>query len=1786
MVDAESQDGYEGNVSSSHSPFSDSQINKISRRHCFVASTVTPVDVAGIRILLVPVGPVRREKMLHWVNAIAQFSRLSISDIMPHVEASLAAKYSGTSYKEIGSSGGSGAAATGMAAEGELRFLFSVESNDDHEYLEGLQTYRQILGVIGILDCQLCDSVADCYEEFLRTLSRHTTAVAYRCWAFDPLPEQLDDVNGVTVIPNAGGTLLFYLQTLLCDFAGTMLSALDLMVKSIEDKSGLQTPTENAMQSPFRRSSSSLEKDAVSPATSSVSDMHGGRRSIQETSTAAAQTMTRRVSQANFVRRESTQSLPAGDVTSGGGGGGGGAASTPGGSSQASSRQGRFGGEIDRDIVTANMGKPDMVHPSLSPSDSAREKKQVANNSMGDSASSGRLKKLQGDLYLMSGRLGEACNAFSTSIDVSRTFSDYLWQAVAMEGYCASLLQMCERQNERRLVNAHLSAIPKTSVSETAFSLASIRASMTRPSQANPQTAANVKGPAVATGSTLAHERDESSTGGQKDVPSEEFSLVEVLGRISELFGQIPLLYEKCYSFTPLLHAEACIREALVLFATRESFLDDPERALNSLLEIHRLHPRPMDTASQTTRDVVANVRNIPLRSVINDWLQRGWTSSYSSLALSDQLEMSSEISGLFRGLGYNRKSFFFLRQFLLMAVPILLRTSATGKFRSDLNYSSSSTPVRQSESSAHGYSAMSMFSDGASAFAAVTAAASAAAATAFTSHSQASQPPQALVNASRTARSSFESGESFTTTNPNPSDEATTVFNASLKEWATRSKPTLKQAVVACLDVLIHSFSSQPGRDGTLYPNHKLDRTQFGLHNGWLSIQTDTVRECLSIAEALPSYPHAIAAGFRLMSCLNELAAISPESQQRSLSEEQHMVRNYLNRTIAIYHQQYHFDSPTLQSNVSVEDVVPGQKHRPRVGGRDSAVVGGALDTLLVGIQFCVFPGNSVPVLLSNKANASHKEAPSLFLHNPSAQQQGDTPPLLAAHEDAYFIATLSNPFPFGLQLNEIGIIATIAPTSQLDDQAIGSGSDNAAVDSVQCFVPARVQGQVLLKITPKAPGQLKVKGIRLYLFRHLFVECMLAEEQEIDAKQRIRELPLKQRLETERNSLLGLDKPLPGSPSVQLSTMNRGYLLSTTVVPPLPRLSVIESSLSREESLSLYEGESRVLTLTLVNGSSLVAAERLLVAFEPLTDDKKPGDDQKTDFHMCDLVDSAFTYMHESDTLNVDPQQTYCLKVRIAGLSGLKGGEIIVRYGSSAVPEWARELRWPVSVTVRRLIVPSAGNGSGLWTKYSDLPPYIAQSFCSITDINDGSSKELVEALRAAYSDGDEAIMTAEHKDSANDLFYLVEINLQNMGSTDVQLIVETDLSAKPNTDTDSLHSNTMKDKDGRLVRTLAANMPGWRSLTRIVIPMRRTYLSNKTISSPIPGIEATGGPDKSGSYPWRTSLARDEGQQGQKDQALQEEWRHGDGIQRKLRQFVVSQTANMSKADLAMRRELYWRQLDIANRVRIRWECRQSGRTGYVDPRLLFVLDESDLVVVRPKSLRAQISIDGVAAGSVDRGVLRAKCITGRQSTVEFALTNKLFNDLDMDISVHAPSNDAAGVDESRITGGFGEEKEEKAPLVFAADAYYHANKTCSVDALATANVDFGLASSLPDSRIGFSKGRFVFRPTSGGLGTDGSLSTKDAYYRHIDSSLLAVPPLRRPTGLFFDDIQGMHLPEIAPGETRLITLPVYILHPGRYQLEYKISKRESPRRSTGDDSADDLVQGILVIEGTCE
>ncbi|ORX64329.1 hypothetical protein DL89DRAFT_34398 [Linderina pennispora] len=105
------------------------------------------------------------------------------------------------------------------------------------------------------------------------------------------------------------------------------------------------------------------------------------------------------------------------------------------------------------------------------------------------------------------------------------------------------------------------------------------------------------------------------------------------------------------------MHMEACIRQALVLCATRESHLADPENALQALLRTNSLRYGSENRLSQTTCDVVSGVQNVPLRATINEWLERGWSSSFTQLGVGDQLSASSEISHLFHSIGYSRKS-------------------------------------------------------------------------------------------------------------------------------------------------------------------------------------------------------------------------------------------------------------------------------------------------------------------------------------------------------------------------------------------------------------------------------------------------------------------------------------------------------------------------------------------------------------------------------------------------------------------------------------------------------------------------------------------------------------------------------------------------------------------------------------------------------------------------------------------------------------------------------------------------------------------------------------------------------------------------------------------------------------------------------------------------------------------------------------------------------------------------------------------------------------------------
>ncbi|KAJ2792686.1 hypothetical protein GGI18_000191 [Coemansia linderi] len=1670
--EAETEGGSEYNTNygshrlSSHSAFSDSQIESMDRQHCFAASTVTPVDAAGIRVLLVPVGPVREGRLLHWANAIARFSHIAITDVLPHIDPALASSY------------GAGAGAGMTAVEGALRFRFSTGGTEEHEHLEGLQTYRQVLGVIGIVDCEACEDVQRAYdEEFAQVLSRHTTAVAYRCLAFDPRPDQLDDVPGVTVIPNAGGSLLFYLQTLLSDFAGTMVSALSLMAGSIEGQAVVESPDQPQFSLQSRAAVVSGRR-GLSPTGSAFSEGRGERYSMSENSGAAAiQTTAARRSLAHSTRRLSMPTTP----SDGQGESPSAATSSPSGSAG----RGRHGGEMDREAVGPQLSQMEQLSQSpTTPAQGRRPRKNsLLANEVEESANAGRLKKLQGDFYLMSGRLAEAFAAYSASINASRKYSDYLWLAVAMEGYCAALLQLCERLGERRNVAGHLASVPKTAVDEGMLLGIGVRsAKPSVPAQPATKGAPSVGAPATSAVASTAEAVDAEAA---RRPTGDVAELAGLLGQIGVVFGQVPLLYEKCYSFAPLLYAEACVREALVLHATREAFLLDPELALHALLQDGDLSSRRARDVPQMTRDVVANTRNIPLRSAINDWLQRGWASSFASLALTDQLEMSSEISRLFGDIGYTRKSVFFLRQFLLLAVPILLRTS-TAQTGEPLNRGGGS-PMRPSMTSSRSeLAASSAFVDGSSAFAAVSAAAAAASSNSQAMHAPHFQSPVGTPSHLRTTFDAFGAGDSPAVT----------------REWFTRAKVNLRQAVISCLDALVFTFETGSARhnEGNGEKGRLGQRSRF--NHGWLHLQADIMRECLSIAEALPSYPHAIAAAFRLVGCLNSLSTIVPEAHRRALLGEQHMLRGYLQRTIALFHQRYHFDPVCVSRGAELPPLPePLCVAVRRVVGRDALVLGGALDSLLVGVQLCTFPGDHTPIAVGRPAaQAGEPRARSLFLYNPSAAPvQGEVAPALVVHEKAYAVATLINPLPFALHLTDVGLVGRVA-------------GGLVAATTTRCTLPANGQGQVLLEMAPAVAGKLQIAGIKATVFQHLSIVCLLSEENEAEASLRLKERPLQQRLEAERNSLLGVDRPQPNESTVRLTQLNAGCSLNTSVVPALPSLSVVGCSPVYEDRLDLFEGESRVVSLTIVNGSRFAVADRIDVAFEPLAADREA--------RAGDLTNAAFSYLGGSAV--VAPGGEMCLRVRVAGIGGLSGGEVIVRYGNVGVGEWSRELRWPLCVSVSRLLVPARGTGGGdFGARYLELPPYIDRALSTDPSQNDAVDGDLLAALNEAM-----AGLTTDGSLGARDLFCLAEVDIENSGSSDVKLEVEVDLSFDRATDSAALYGGG--GRSSPRVSTLGMLLAGRGSVSRIAVPLPRVCLDERVLSAPIPGVEAEGGPDSAVFYPWRTPLSGPSVDDGS--------WVGGAfGGGSAVRQFVVSKDARLSERDMATRRAAFWYQYEVASRVRVRWTCLQSGRQGFVDPRVLFGIGERALSVVRPAELGVAAFVDGCPARYLDGGLAQMSCPTRRSCVVELVLANRSSGELAVSVDVCINGSDGHAEEAKSVAADVG----SKIDMSF-------------VPALLAATAKDGEVPSL--DTCGF---RFALGDSHTAVAARVLPVSEDGEHRSGEPLVALIAE-----GAIFDNVYRRDLPVIEPGAGYRLNLPFYALRSGTYEINYTVFDARRP------------------------
>ncbi|KAG0213874.1 hypothetical protein BGX28_003298 [Mortierella sp. GBA30] len=158
------------------------------------------ISAARIRVLLVPVGPIKKATFEQHVKMLRQHNSVKLEEVWmgPRTENSFFSQ--------------------NVPHEGQLYFQFVTSYSTEHQYLEEFQMHRRVFG--------------------------YPSAVANQCFAFDPSEQHPDDLRGggVIMIPNVGNTSS-YLRVLICDLARTILTEFENIAAAIGKRQDIESPS-------------------------------------------------------------------------------------------------------------------------------------------------------------------------------------------------------------------------------------------------------------------------------------------------------------------------------------------------------------------------------------------------------------------------------------------------------------------------------------------------------------------------------------------------------------------------------------------------------------------------------------------------------------------------------------------------------------------------------------------------------------------------------------------------------------------------------------------------------------------------------------------------------------------------------------------------------------------------------------------------------------------------------------------------------------------------------------------------------------------------------------------------------------------------------------------------------------------------------------------------------------------------------------------------------------------------------------------------------------------------------------------------------------------------------------------------------------------------------------------------------------------------------------------------------------------------------------------------------
>ncbi|KAI8641004.1 TRAPP II complex [Parasitella parasitica] len=226
------------------------------------------IDVTSscrVRVLLVPVSPIKKSTFYKYVELVKTFNLVRLGDVTPDLKKGANAMFSSQVFQE-----------------GQMHFQFITHWTREHAELEDFQPHRRIFGVIGIMDCQEWKNknLSEGFKQFSQGLDQYPTAVATRCFAFDPSESQEDDTKGLIMIPNVGN-MSFYMSTMICDFASEILEQFAILATRIQKLDTLESPGPTNIHVPLRRDQQRFSQPPLATSPSSSSNVANKRSSLQ-----------------------------------------------------------------------------------------------------------------------------------------------------------------------------------------------------------------------------------------------------------------------------------------------------------------------------------------------------------------------------------------------------------------------------------------------------------------------------------------------------------------------------------------------------------------------------------------------------------------------------------------------------------------------------------------------------------------------------------------------------------------------------------------------------------------------------------------------------------------------------------------------------------------------------------------------------------------------------------------------------------------------------------------------------------------------------------------------------------------------------------------------------------------------------------------------------------------------------------------------------------------------------------------------------------------------------------------------------------------------------------------------------------------------------------------------------------------------------------------------------------------------------------------------------------------